>query len=231
MNEPSNNTQDIMSAIRAGKVHMVPRWRFWLSAVLAAIAGLLLLSTMLYLASFAVFGLRQTGVLFVPTFGMHGIVVFLQALPFVLIGLVVVFLFFLELLARRYPLVYRRPLLTSVFLVLIIVVLGGVAIERTHIHGTLYRQARAHLLPPPIDAMYGAGGARVPDVERGAVVAVTPHGLIIREDDGEATSTVLIDPHTRLPFGATFSVGQEVVVFGDESSGTIRALGIRTIEE
>jgi hypothetical protein len=229
MTDGNDTKQDIMSAIRAGKVHMVPRWRFYLSSALTACAALIIIAALLYFASFTIFTLRQTGVLFVPLFGVRGMFVFMRGLPLLLIALVLLLVLLLEALGRRYPLIYRRPLLTSLLVVFILVLIGGVALERTRIHGALYLRARAHLLPPPIAAMYGASGAPVPEVSRGTIAALTAQGFVMTNDDG-ATSTVVIDANTKRPLDTTFSVGQEVVVFGDEASGTIQALGVRTID-
>lgn len=214
-----------MERIRNGKVRMVPRWRFVLSSVLALLGALILFCTLLYIASFGIFMLRESGALFVPFFGMRGVFVFLGALPLILIALLILFVLVFEVMVRRYALIYRRPLLVSVIAILAIVILGGIALERTRIHGDLYRQARAQGLPSPIEDIYRGAPRQVPEVARGQIVRMVPSGFVLKDMDS-STSTILIDKRTRLPFGSDFTVGEEVVVFGDETDGTIRAFGI-----
>lgn len=214
----------ILERIKDGEVRMVPKWRFVLSSALLFLGALIIFFTLLYLASFGIFMLRESGALFVPLFGMRGILIFVGALPLILIGLLLLFVFILEVLVRRYAFIYRRPLLVSVGAILALVVFGGIALERTRIHHELYRQARANQLPPPIGNMYRAGGSHIPEVERGQILSFIPGGFVLQDEDG--TSTVLIEAHTRLPFGADFKVGDQVVVFGDEASGTIHAFGV-----
>jgi hypothetical protein len=224
--------RDVMDAIRTGRVKMRPRWRHVLSSVLAAIGAIILLLTLLYIMSFAIFMLRQSGALFVPVFGMRGLFSFFAAIPIVLIILLIVFMIILEVLVRRYAFTYRRPLLVSVLAILAIVFLGGYALERTHIHNALFLEARRPGgLPPLIGQMYRAGGQHIPGIYRGVIVSLIPNGFVIVDENGAGTTTVFIDPSTRLPLGADFTLGDEVVVFGDGASGTVHAFGIRTVED
>ena len=127
-NKPSLE-KNIMDAIHSGRVQMRPRWKFLLSGSLAALGIVILVLTLLFIASFTIFMLRQDGALFVPVFGMRGVFAFFAALPLVLIVLLILFLVILEILVRRYRVGYRMPLLISVLAILVIVVLGGYALE------------------------------------------------------------------------------------------------------
>jgi hypothetical protein len=222
--------EDIMSAIRDGRVKMRPRWKFVLSSVLGIIGAAILLLTLLYVASFAIFTLRQSGALFVPAFGMRGVFAFFSAIPGVLAILLIVFVIILEILVRRYSFAYRRPLLVSVIAILAIVLIGGYALERTRIHADLFRAARGPGLPSPIGQMYREPMG-VPGIFHGTISSLIPGGFVILDENGAGTTTVLIGPGTRLPLGAGFSKGEEVVVFGDSASGSVRALGIREVED
>ncbi|MBU4141685.1 hypothetical protein KKE99_02325, partial [Patescibacteria group bacterium] len=83
--------ESILSVIKSGQVKMRPRWHFVLKTALAAFGVIILVLTVLYLASFIIFVLRQTGVLFVPAFGLQGWFAFFTNLPIFLIGLLIVF--------------------------------------------------------------------------------------------------------------------------------------------
>lgn len=224
--------RDVMAAIRSGKIHMRPRWKFVLSGALAALGGIILLLTLLYITSFAFFELRQSGALFVPVFGMRGVFAFFAALPILLIVLLLLFIVVLEVLVRRYRVGYRTPLLVSVAAVLLIVVIGGWALERTRIHQQLMHQAgMPGGLPAPLSLIYHPDDNRVPDIYRGTIVSVTPAGFVIVDENGAGTTTILVDASTRLPLGGGFNVGDEVVVFGDEASDSVHAIGIREVSE
>ena len=95
-------SEQIVETIRSGGVKMRPKWHFALKTILALTGAVILLLTLIYIASFAIFMLRQTGVLFAPTFGFRGGYVFLRSLPWLLISLLVVFIVVLEILVRHY---------------------------------------------------------------------------------------------------------------------------------
>lgn len=222
-----------MDAIHSGRVQMRPRWKFILSGTLAALGIIILVGTLLFIASFTIFTLRETGLLFVPSFGMRGLFEFFGALPFILIILLFLFLIILEILVQRYRVGYRTPLLVSVLAILVIVVLGGYAVERTRVHEMLLRQARlpGGGLPPPIALIYRDGAQHVPGVYRGTIISTTPSGFLLADEDGAGTTTVLLSASTEVPPGITFKPGEEVVVFGDVSSGTVRAVGVTQVSQ
>ncbi|HEV3244831.1 MAG TPA: hypothetical protein VG102_00550 [Candidatus Paceibacterota bacterium] len=225
--------KDVMDAIRSGRVHMRPRWKFILSGLLAALGVIILVLTLLFIASFGIFTLRRSGALFAPTFGMQGLFAFFAALPLILIILLLLFIIVLEILVRRYRVGYRTPLLVSVLAILGVVVLGGYFVERTRIHEDLLRQAMlpGGGLPPPIEMIYRSGSSHAPDIYRGTIVGLIPGGFMLADDNGAGTTTVLFAPSGRLPAVESFTVGEEVVVFGQEASGTVHAFGVREISD
>ena len=94
MNEPQpkpSMKNDVLKAIQAGQVKMRPKWQFITKAALMVLGVVLAALATLYLVSFIVFILRQTGVLFVPAFGPGAFGVFFMSLPWLLILLAAVF--------------------------------------------------------------------------------------------------------------------------------------------
>ncbi len=219
--------KNVMDAIHSGRVHMRPRWKFVLSGVLAGLGALILVCTLLFIMSFAIFMLRQSGALFVPVFGMRGVFAFFAALPAILVVLLIVFLIVLEILVRRYRVGYRMPLLVSVLLILVIVFFGGYVLERTRIHEQLLHDARMpDGLPPPIAILYRSGSEHIPDIYHGTIIEMSSSGFVMSDDNGAGTTTIIIDRHTELPLGSAFQPGDEVVVFGTQASDTVHALGV-----
>ncbi len=230
-NETPTLKKDIMRAIREGKVHMRPRWRYILSGTLAALGGAILFLTLLYIVSFGIFMLRQSGAFFVPIFGWRGLFAFFAALPVVLIVLLAAFVVILEILVQRYRVGYRTPLLVSAGAILGIVLLGGYALERTHIHEVVLEQARGEGALPALRMIYPTNGHHMENIYRGTIISMTSSGFEMLDDTGIGTTSVRIDRSTRLPLGADFGPGEKVVVFGDEASGTVHAYGVREIDD
>lgn len=221
--------EHILATIESGQVKMRPRWHFALKAMLAALGGIILGLTVLYLASFIIFILRQTGVLFVPAFGWEGWFAFFTHLPIFLIILVIVFIIGLELLVRHCAFAYRRPLLYSAFGIFVLVIFGALAVVNSHLHGNLAKYANDNK-----DTFVGRfyvdySQQRFPDVHRGMIIEMTNNGFVMR-DPGEESLTVFISRRTRLPFGADFSDGDIVVVFGSRDDGSVQAFGVQEID-
>jgi len=235
MHEKHSLRGDIMDVIQKRGIQMRPRWHFVAFSVFAIVGIFLVVLTLLYVASLAVFFMRESGVWFVPAFGVRGWYALLRSLPWLLILLIVVFVILLEVLVQRYSFVYKKPLVASVLGVALLVACGGFFIGRTSLHRELFRHARHNELPFPFGLWYQAP-FRIPrsgEVHHGTIVATSSNGFVITDiDDEEGTSTVIITPQTRLPYGADFSDGDSVVVFGDRiATDTVRAFGVREIED
>lgn len=221
--------REVMDAIKNGRVHMRPRWHFVLLSVLFAIAVAIVVIILLYVVSLFIFILHDTGAWFVPAFGGRGWFSFIRSVPWLLIALSLVFVGLLEIFLRRYALIYRKPLLVSLLGVIIVITAGGFLVASTPLHRQLYWYARHNELPPPFQVPYNVfRQAPAPDVYHGTIVAETSRGFVMVDENGAGTTTVVVDRMTRLPNGADFEIGTDVVVLGDANGpGTVRAFGVQ----
>lgn len=234
MNHPDKKNSvrlDIMKAISRGDIRMKPRRHFILLSALYVTGAFIVFLTLLYFTSLGVFFVRDSGAFFTPSFGGRGWFSLLQSLPWVLIVLTMMFAGILELLVRRYAFVYKKPLLISVLGILGTIFVGGFFIAPLH-HDVALSAHRGEL-PPPVVMLY-RGPLRIPppdDRYHGEILTVMQSGLVIYDED-HGTTTVLITPQTRLPYGENFIAGERVVIIGDtDATGTVRAFGIREIDE
>lgn len=221
--------ESILATIKSGQLKMRPRWHFVLKTILAALGGVILVLTLLYLASFIIFALRQTGVLFVPAFGIEGWFAFFTHLPVVLIILLLIFIIILEILVRHYSFAYRRPLLYSVLGISILVFVGALAVANSSFHGGLSKYADNNK-DTFVGRFYGDyGRQRFVDVHRGIITETIDNGFLMINKRDEVL-TIVISRRTRLPFGADFSIGDIVVIFGHRDGNAVQAFGIQEIE-
>jgi hypothetical protein len=221
--------EKVMAAITGGNVAMRPRWHFALRIALFITGGIVVLLALIYLTSFIIFGLRQTGIWFAPGFGARGWLEVGRELPWMLILFAIVFIIILEILVRRYAFAYRKPLLYSTLAIVGIVLLAGNLLSKGPFEERWLDEARrGH--PPFPGGFYGERGFREPiSIHRGEVEATTTTGFIL-EDMLGVTSTVILDQP--LPPGFYLVPGESVVVMGPRiASATIRALDIRLIPD
>src|SRR4030042_4792350 len=137
MTEETNKNSlqnSILEKIKSGQAKIRPKWHFVLKTLLLAAGVLFGTLALLYLASFVLFVLRQTGSWFLPSFGWRGIMVFLISMPWLLVILGVVFIILLELLVRHYSFAYRNPLLYSLLGIIVFVIIASVFVAKTSFH-------------------------------------------------------------------------------------------------
>ncbi len=229
LSDKNSIKERIFGEIKKGQIKMRPKWRFALEASLILAGGVIILLALLYLASFAIFVLRETGVLFVPVFGFGGWQAFFLSLPWILIFFILIFAGALEILIRRYSFVYRRPLIYSALGIIFVVAAGGIFVANTSLHEGLSGCADKNSLPLMGQVYHEYANRRFQNIHRGRILNIVRNNLIIRNRQSEQLR-IIITPRTRLPWGADFSEGDTVIVFGNRADNTVTALGIQEIE-
>jgi hypothetical protein len=214
---------EVLRSIRDGEVKKRPRRYFVVRGLLNVAIAATAAAFLLHLTSLIMFGLRQHGVVYAPSFGVRGWLAVFGALPVDLLLYTILFVVFLLFVTRRYPVVYRRPLLLSGLGLGLSALLAGYFFAVSPLHarvvyflddvpliGHFTRHHRVH---------------RLNNLHRGTVVEVREKGLLIRETESQPVA-VEFGPSTHFPDGTQFGVGDEVFVLGERSNGTIRAVGI-----
>jgi hypothetical protein len=231
MNNDKNKSlgDNILNAIKKGEVKMRPKWHFILRGVLLGIGTALVVLTLLYIASFILFVLHQTGVWFLPSFGFQGLGLLFFSLPWILILIAAIFIFILELLVRQYSFAYRRPLLYSALGVIFLVLIGGFILAQTDLHPHFYRDARARRLPFGGELYRGYGSKPPRDIHPCMITEMTESEFKCQEPDDDIV-TITITPDTTFPGGTDFMVNDKVLVIGPRQGNTITAHGITKIE-
>lgn len=220
----------VLSKIESGKAKMKPRWHFILKTSLIVSGVIILVLALLYLSSFIVFVLRQTGVLFAPAFGLRGIGAFLFSIPWLLVVATLVFLVLLAILVRQYSFTYRKPLVYSLMGLVVLVIVGTFIIPRFGVHQFIYKQVREANLPFAGPFYRGYGMQEFVDIHAGVVKELTEDGFVLTgRNDNELK--IIVSEETRFPRGINFAEGDEVVVIGEEEGGVIEAFGIRGIDD
>lgn len=225
-----SNIDHILESIKKGELKMRPKWHFVLKTVLLILGSVILALSIFYLVSLIIFGLRETGVIFTPGFGVRGTILFLRSLPWLLILLVGIFLIILEILVRSYSFTYKTPLIYSAAVIVLIACIGGWVVARTPLHAVIMRRA------PDFNIPFVGGGYRdiqhpmFKDVHVGKIMIITPKGFNIQDPRNEILM-VIITPQTKIMRGIEFRTGDHVMIMGPRFESTIEAFGVRKIPE
>ncbi len=227
-NEHNNSSikKNIFEAIKAGRLSMRPKWHFILQTILAVLGITLVSLTLLYLVSFIISALRESGAWFVPIFGSRGWFEFFASLPWILVIIAILFIVVLEILVRRFSFGNRQPLLYTAVAIIFLMLIGGALV--VPFHRGLFRAAEEQRLPLVGEFYRGYGTPRVSNTHLGVIFETTKDGFVMEERNNEQLH-IVVSSQTRFPLGTEFSVGDAVVVFGNRSGDTIHALGIRQV--
>ncbi len=223
--------EKILKKIKKGKIKMKPKSYFVLKSILFVVGIVFAFLLTIFLASFIIFILRASGVLNFPTFGLRGLGMFFTSLPWFLVLFVIVFVIILEFLAKRFSVVYQRPLIYSILGIVIIVLLLGVFIAGTPMHSKLFQgvqEGKLSVLRP----LYKWRHIRTPDnVYFGRVLNLTDNGFEIETKEGEILS-IVISSETRF-FQSVRYIKEEdsAMVIGDKDGFIIKAIGVRKITD
>ena len=212
----------VIKAIQSDKTKMRSRWFFAVRTALFTLVVLILFAALLYLTSFIVFILRQSGVLLAPGFGLNGWLLFLGGLPWGLLLLSLVLIVVLAALLNHYEFVYRHPLFYALFSFVLIVVFASFWIAATSFHRWMFAYSTENF--PLMGQFYQFETEEPSSIHRGEIVVMLPQvGFVIAAASG-ITSTVVAS--RGVVFSDEFHAGENVVIFGErEPDGTIEAFG------
>jgi hypothetical protein len=222
--------EQVLEAIKSGRVKMTPKWHFALNAGLLLTGALVVLLTLLYLSSSIIFMMRQSGVWFLPNFGFKGWSAFFSHLPWLMLFLLIVFIIFLEILIRHYSFTYRRPLLYSFLAVIFLAAIGGFLAERTHFHNGLSRFTQEKEVPLFNRFYRDFSRPRFEDVHQGRISQIIPEGFLLKDINGDIL-TVIVPTGTNPFIKRQLTEDESIMVFGQLRGNIIRADGIREAEE
>ncbi len=217
-------TQKVAQEIERGNVKMKPKSYFVFRGILLVGGALVVLLFIAYLVSFIFFSLRTSGLIFLPQSGFSNVGILFGSLPWLLIGLAALLVIILETFAERFEFVHQRPLVYSLFAIIVIVLIGGFLIGNTPLHHLLlYSEQEGHL--PFLGPLYHQFDSR--NVHNGIVTQLTTNGFDIQTPNNETFSVVLTSPAQQ----DNIAVGDTVLVIGPSSGTTIQASEIKEVEE
>lgn len=171
--------------------------------------------------------MRESGLLFAPLFGWAGVVLFVVSSPWILIGVVGVFLGVLYLLVSHYSFSYQKPLVYSMIGSVLLVIALSSFIQATSFHGRAGDFVARHGVPGLTPMYKGVGERPSRNIASGEVIELTAEGFVMVTSSNEDV-VVRVTKQTRIPRDMEIVIGDQVYVFGPQTNeGIIDAFGVR----
>jgi hypothetical protein len=231
MNEDSmqqNIQAKVLERVRE-RAHMHPRAYFVARLVLTLGIATFSLLLSVFVLSFIIFSVHESGEQFLLGFGGRGLTIFLTLFPWVALVADIMLLFVLEWLLQGFKIGYRFSLLTLFAGIAGVSVFLAIIVDATPLHSLLLDRADRGDLP-----FAGEMYERVHDshrelgVFRGTVTSVGNGSVVISHadndrDEDDGSWTVMLSPQR----AAGIHVGDRLYVFGTSSGQTIQAYGVQ----
>lgn len=215
-----------MEKIKAGEIDMKPRWRFLLHTTLLLFGVIMATLLAIYFLSFVFFALRQSSIMFAPSFGFRGISFLVMSSPWLLIGTSAIFLALLYFLVLQYSFSYQRPLIYSMIAVTLVALSGSWLIQQTPMHermGSFIERNNVPVLRP----LYHDILENHPEgMLIGNISELTENGFLLLSDQNEEVE-IIITNITRMKPDIQLQDGEKVMVFGERDGNKLEAFGIR----
>lgn len=220
MNPNQSPREDVLSAIKAGKVKMRSRsyFVFWGGVFVLTVLTLTLIFLYFVVLAFAVVDLASLW--FATSFGPAGFTAFIWSVPWIVLLVIGSALLVIQALIRRYPIVYQLPLAISLILLLIFGVLGGLLLRL--VETTIIERP---IIDPFVHRGLLESGSQV---AHGVVLGITDLGFVLETSTGELA--VVMDEKTTVEFGLSISSGDEVLVFGQRNKEIFHAVGVKKVK-
>lgn len=221
----------VLEEIQEGKVKMRPKQYFVAHTALIFFTITFILLVSVYIASFAVFVLRNNGAWFIPAFGLEGAIDFFASVPWILVLFLAATVALLEIVMRRNTISYRKPLLITLGSMFLVVSAVGVFVGHTSFHKNLLTRAEKGSALPVMGPVYRELCARrVDNVHQGVIVSVQERGFCIHDAAGKLIAFIM-SPATKLSQTKEVEEGDRVVVLSKTRENIAHARGIRKIAD
>ncbi len=232
MQKESDIKNKVLYKIRSGSVHIRPKAYFVVQIILITLLSFVALALAVFVMSFAIFSLHESGEQSLLGFGQRGVLTFFALFPWITL-IIDVFLFILiDWLSRLFRFGYRISILRVFIGVIITALIISILINLTPLHQTLLNKAdRGELsfLGEWYEAIHDSHAKQ--GVFRGTIMSIQGNTFIISHDDNDRDA----DDGTwnvATPSGfnmANVHVGDKAYIAGDAIQGTIQAYGVQIL--
>ena len=229
-NNEKSISQRITSKIEKGELKMRPKAYFIVKTIL--ITGLLILAFLLalYFGSLTIFVLRINDILLFHGIGFQVIRNILLSFPWYLVLLVFGLVVLVEVIAKRFNFIYRKPLIVSLFIIITLVFLSSFIIEKSSLHYSFFRLAEQERLPLAGRMYRDLGNLEIENVYFGKVLEKKDGLWIMELDSGEEIGLKITEKTRGRRVFLEIKGGDKVIVIGELEEGLIDVVSFKRIE-
>ncbi len=221
--------ENVVSKIERGEVEMRSKSYFILKGFLVLGSLFLFFLFALYVGSLIVFVFRANNILFFYGTGLHGIKTVIFSFPWYLVLLSLILIVLLEIISKNFRVVYRKPLIYSLIVIMILSLTGSVLIDSFSMHDSLFRMAEEKKLPIGGRMYRNLGNLDIENAHFGEILEKENNNWTMRLENNEIVSLKITDETRGRRFFGEIMEGNNVVVIGELENEEINVWGFRRI--
>ncbi len=223
-------TEKVVSKIEKGELKMKPRAYF--IAKMISVIGLLVLAFLLvlYFGSLIIFILRVNDILLFHGMGFQVIRSILLSFPWYLVFLIFILITLIGILGKGFRFIYRKPLILTLFSILILVIASSFLIERSSLHYSFFRMAEEERLPLAGRMYRDLGNIDIDNTYFGIILRKENDLWAIKLDRGETVNLKITEKTRGRRIFSEIEEGSKVIVIGEMEEGMIDVVSIKKIE-
>jgi len=234
-NEKTSIKDKLLSKISSNDISMRPKIYFTGKLIILGILSFIVLVISVFIFNFILFSIHAQATDALLGFGPRGILPFLAAFPWMLLIIDIIFIAAFQWILRKFHHGYRKPILIGLIGIFIVTIVVGVIIDKATPVNDFLHHGDPRFVPSQIHDLY-LGTDRPPRPTGGTCLCIITSigtSTITAENAllGSTTQFLIIIPlHERHATTSSLSVGDTVMIAGDQQGNIIRAFGIHKIE-
>ncbi len=136
----------IREEIKQHNLRMKPKVYFLLKNILVFLFLFAFIFLVVFIASFVIFTIEKTNILNLYNYGWGGIKELFSIIPWILFVLILLLWLGIEIIAKKFALVYRRPLIVTFIVIVSLTFIIAFGFNKCSLHKRLFNKAkRAHI--------------------------------------------------------------------------------------
>ncbi len=221
--------ESVISKIRKEELEMKPKSYFILRSFLIFVSLFLFSIFALYIGSLIVFVLRTNNILFFYGTGLHGMKTIIFSFPWYLVLLSLLIIIFLEIIGKNFRVIYQKPLIYSLILIIILSLTGSILIDGFSMHDSFFKMAKEERLPVGGRMYRNLGNLDIENAYFGEILEKENNYWTMKLENNEIVSLMITDKTRGKRFFEEITEGSKVIVIGELENGEINVLGFRRL--
>jgi hypothetical protein len=220
--------QSILNKIKKDEVKMTPKQFFFMKWLTLLITSIFFLGIAIYIFAYVTFLFVDNGMMAIPLSTESGLINFIIEVPWSLVVLGLVAIFFFSVTSKTFYRIYKKPLITFFFSILIIIMLSHIIFVETGAMNYIKLQAyREHISLVP-GKLLQFRDSQTGTIFSGYVISASSTALIMRDKRDNIFEVVYDNPNSSFDFNK-ISTGTEINVYGARENDFVRAESIEII--